>query len=523
MTTDVEQQSQTTEFIRDNIVKIVDKNGEFYGSGFFIEINQQVCCITCHHCIYTIDEIFVERFGNRFQTKWTEEYSDMKKDLAVLKVENCTLKPLIYAKEAMANFAVTIRGFSGERIKDFPEGTSGRESSLSDSTTSFEVREDEYKGSNKWNTKPAVYVNVYECEGKFDLGFSGSPVYYKGPNKVVGIFTAKEENFGYVIPIQTLLDKFGNDKSNAKQSTKISQPQPTSDTQSMLEEGNQLLDKKMYNEAIQKYDKIIYDSNYYVAIFNKAYTLGEMGRHEEAAEWYDKALAIDPNDGIALTNKGWNLNNLGKFKEAIEWYDKALAIDPNYVMALNNKAFALHKLGMYPEAIEWYDKALAIDPNYTYALNNRGLALNNLGKYKEAIVWYDKALAIDPNYVMALNNRGLALDNLGKFKEAIVWYDKALAIDPNYVMALNNKGSALDNLGKYKEAIEWYDKALAIDPNYVTALNNTGWALNNLGKYKEAIVWYDKALAIDPNYTYALNNKKHALEKIGRKSVKKNR
>ena len=36
--------------------------------------------------------------------------------------------------------------------------------------------------------------------------------------------------------------------------------------------------------------------------------------------------------------------NLGKYQEAIEWYDKALKIDPNYVISLNNKGYALFQI-----------------------------------------------------------------------------------------------------------------------------------------------------------------------------------
>ena len=43
----------------------------------------------------------------------------------------------------------------------------------------------------------------------------------------------------------------------------------------------------------------------------------------------------------ALNNKGLALKNLGKYQEAIEWYDKALKIDPNDIYALNNKGLAL--------------------------------------------------------------------------------------------------------------------------------------------------------------------------------------
>ena len=39
-------------------------------------------------------------------------------------------------------------------------------------------------------------------------------------------------------------------------------------------------------------------------------------------EYFDKALRIKPDDAVALNNKGSALYNLGKYNEAIEYFDK---------------------------------------------------------------------------------------------------------------------------------------------------------------------------------------------------------
>jgi tetratricopeptide (TPR) repeat protein len=244
-----------------------------------------------------------------------------------------------------------------------------------------------------------------------------------------------------------------------------------------------------------------------------------LGKYDDAITHFDKVLAIDPNYASALYNKGFTLSNLGMNEEAISYFDKALGLEPNYVDALNGKGIALYRLGNSSEAITYYDKALEVDPNHVDAINNKGRALYNLGLYDDAITYYDRAIAIDPGYTLALDNKVLALLDLDRFQEALDVFDEILAMDPNNIDALDGKGAALENLGNYEEAIVYFDKALAIDPNYTSALTNKGAALYNLVRSEEAIGYFDKALAIDPNYEFAINNKRLVLDAISDQNI----
>jgi len=58
------------------------------------------------------------------------------------------------------------------------------------------------------SSKPALNVTVYRLEGKFELGYSGSPVFYKISNKIIGMFAALDQDYGYVIPIEEILRNF---------------------------------------------------------------------------------------------------------------------------------------------------------------------------------------------------------------------------------------------------------------------------------------------------------------------------
>jgi tetratricopeptide (TPR) repeat protein len=500
---------QTSGFVRDNIVKIVNNNGEFFGTGFCLEFNQKKYFITCHHCIYNLDQIFIEKDSIQYSCKWIEEYSDINKDLAVLKCddENLPVKPLNYNPKALPKLEVIVLGFATGELENIPAGRSIEDLRLASYYNFFKWKAEEPRGNKKWNNKPEVNLNVYQIQGEFEQGFSGAPVCYTWDNNVIGIFTARTDNNGYVIPIQTLLQKFNKN-------SEILAAQNNINTKEYLEKGNLFYDKRKFKEALIQYDEIIKDVNYLSALSNKGRSLAQLGENKKALEIFNLVLDINSNFVYALLGMSAIFFNQGKYQEAIDWCDKVLAIDPNNVVSLSNKGIALKKQGKYPEAIEYSDKALAIDPNDINALYNKGNSLYEQRKYPEAIGYLDKSLDINPNFIGALNNKGLVLYEQRKYPEAIEYYDKALAIDPNFIDALNNKGLALLEQGKYPEAIEYYDKALAIDPNFIDTLNNKGLALSRQGKNQEAIECFNKALEIDPTYALAKYNKKIILKRL---------
>jgi len=96
------------EDIRDNIVKIADESGNCVGTGFFIH---KEYCVTCHHNICGLDKVYVEKEYNietgqqkkRYDAEWVEEFSDMQKDVAFLKVLGADVKPLEYRRETYGN------------------------------------------------------------------------------------------------------------------------------------------------------------------------------------------------------------------------------------------------------------------------------------------------------------------------------------------------------------------------------------------------------------------------------------
>ena len=99
----------------------------------------------------------------------------------------------------------------------------------------------------------------------------------------------------------------------------------------LIKEGNELNEKRMYQEAILRYDEAVkIEPSSELAWYGKGVALQYLSRYEEAIKCYDKALEINPNAAHAWNRKGGALYGLRRYEEAIKCYDKALEINPNY-------------------------------------------------------------------------------------------------------------------------------------------------------------------------------------------------
>jgi tetratricopeptide (TPR) repeat protein len=220
-------------------------------------------------------------------------------------------------------------------------------------------------------------------------------------------------------------------------------------------------------------------------------------------------------DVDSLRSKATEAYINSRYQEAIEYLDRALAIEPYDPSILSSKGLALAHLGRYEEAIEYYDRALAIQPNNVYALNNKANALVSSIEPVEPVVYYDNdafTMRINYQFISPVTIENTPANTIMAFEEIIKLYDRALAIDPNDTIVITNKGIVLlYNLTSPNEAIEMFDQGLEIDPNHVGCLYNKGVALEKLGRGAEATQYKDRAQEMDPTYSGELIDKEQAV------------
>jgi len=138
-----------------------------------------------------------------------------------------------------------------------------------------------------------------------------------------------------------------------------------------------------------------------------------------------KVLEIEPHDFYALNDKGYSLYLQDKFYLSIEYYDKALAENPDYSWSLWGKGLSLIKLGKSEEALPLVYKSLEIVKQED-ALTTLGYGLSEQKKRHDALTYFQESLALNNEDGYTYQKLGKVLNDVGNYSEAIESYRNAI-------------------------------------------------------------------------------------------------
>ena len=112
----------------------------------------------------------------------------------------------------------------------------------------------------------------------------------------------------------------------------------------------------------------------------------------------EQAAKQSPKNAAAWIALGNALMDSNRFGEAADAYQKALALDPQNVDVRVDMGTCLKNSGRPQQAVEEYRKAIKMNPNHIYAHRNMGVVLAfDLKDKKEAAKEFEKYLALAPN------------------------------------------------------------------------------------------------------------------------------
>jgi tetratricopeptide (TPR) repeat protein len=194
------------------------------------------------------------------------------------------------------------------------------------------------------------------------------------------------------------------------------------------------------------------------------FVLNQLNRFEEAEKDLRWASMIADTNDMVLREFANALSGLGKYDEAAEAYSKALTLKPAS-LTLGNRAFNYFMMGSTALAMADIEAYLTQEPNNVWGHQFRGRLHALLGDFDKAQA--DITLVLNANADDAYGNyvQGLIHDNAGRPQEAKAFYLKAIHLDTNAVEAFIGLGHiALDD-GNAKDAQDWFKKARATVTN----------------------------------------------------------
>jgi len=219
------------------------------------------------------------------------------------------------------------------------------------------------------------------------------------------------------------------------------------------------------------------DTNFQT-MYDKARSLYDEGNHDQAERLYLQILKTNPKGYADVFNKlGLIQHRKGKLNKAADFFEKALSLNPKYTEASLNLAVTYNDLGRFDDANRVFSKAASVVKAETTALDPfiQGKLADNHGKlgdlyfdlalYEDALEEYRKALKLCPNFVDIITKIGITLREQRAFDQAIQMLMKAKQINPKYILAYIHLGVTYYMKGFLDLAMEEWEAAQRIDPS----------------------------------------------------------
>ncbi|NOT79186.1 MAG: tetratricopeptide repeat protein [Bacteriovoracaceae bacterium] len=209
----------------------------------------------------------------------------------------------------------------------------------------------------------------------------------------------------------------------------------------------------------------------YKEISSELYHLGvnefQSSNIESAMNFMIRAIEFDPEYSDAYESVGVILGRNENYQEAINWMEKLLLVNPSSVMAHTNKSLYLMKLGKIEEAEA--EKAKATVKSFSVfgeESKNKKRIEEEKKKKNEDInrreMMFNQVLEIDPEDTIALFGLGDVYYFREKYFESVNVLEKVVVLDEKYSAAYLLLGKALEALGNLERAEQVYKKGIDI-------------------------------------------------------------
>ncbi len=297
--------------------------------------------------------------------------------------------------------------------------------------------------------------------------------------------------------------------------------------QGKFSELNQILDSQLSNNG-SDVTLLLQKANTLAQEASLTFKEKELG--DQARNFAQKALDLDPNNVQALTLIGYTYEIQEDYVNAHKYYDMALKIEPNNADTLAQKGHAYDLEGKIDETGKFYKQAYNLNKVNLSIVSKLARYYTFTGKHKDAIDLYQTVVSESKNITMKAEAY-YSLAGIYQFqkenKKAIEYADLSIRTDPNYpqpkvllasLLMLSADNSNLEKI--LKQSIGLIQDAIKISPNLSLAHLELGKILFAIGRKEDAKKIFsnmnemiDKDITLDKNSKLELKNRVEILLK----------
>ncbi len=162
--------------------------------------------------------------------------------------------------------------------------------------------------------------------------------------------------------------------------------------------------------------------------------------YEQAAAWYQQAIARDPNFALAMArlvrnrmDRHWFLEQMtdAELAQVHSMAEHAIALAPTLAeahVALGN--YFYHGYRQYEQALTEFERALQLQPNAATAVEYSGYVHRRQGQWARCLDEFKRALEEDPRNALLAGNVAATYVTLRMWKEAERAAQHTLELDP---------------------------------------------------------------------------------------------
>ena len=241
-------------------------------------------------------------------------------------------------------------------------------------------------------------------------------------------------------------------------------------------------------------------------IFTQGLDFYENHDFNEALNYFDKALVLNPNDSEIIYYKSLALANLGDFEIALDMIERAIKLNSKEDRYWNDKANFLTRLGNFDEAEKCFNKAIELNPTDSILFANKGFMYLQTDQTEKALESYKKAYELDSNNIHNIVCLSNVYVEIYDFPKADEYFRKAARIDDENEEYLTAMAHYMMYQEKLNESIEYWDKLLEIYPNRADAWIYKSMVYAMMNNNFEATKCIEKASELDSNIIDAFRN-----------------